>query len=295
MSAPATAPVGAVVTLRPGRPEDADACGEICYRAFRSIGEQHGFPTAFPSAHVARALIAGYLRHPDFYSVVAELDGLVVGSNFLDGRSAIAGIGPVTVDPAAQAAGIGRRLMLAGLAYARGKSFAGVRLVQSAYNAHSLGLYATLGFEVREPLLAVRGAPPACAVAGRAVRSATTADLGACDRVSERVLGYARSGELLDAIHQDAARVVEHPGRVTGYTTGLAFFGHSVGESNADIMALIGATGRVDGPGFLLPARNTELLRWCLDQRMRVVQPMTLMSVGAYVEPAGAYLPSVVY
>jgi hypothetical protein len=109
------------------------------------------------------------------------------------------------------------------------------------------------------------------------------------------VLGHTRSGEVLDAIHQGAAKVAEHAGRVTGYTTGLAFLGHSVGESNADMKARIGASGHVAGPGSLLPARNTELLRWRLDQGMRVVQPMTLMSVGAYAEPAGAYLPSVVY
>jgi hypothetical protein len=185
--------------------------------------------------------------------------------------------------------------MLAGLAHARRRPFAGVRLVQSAYNTHSLGLYATLGFEVREPLLAVHGAPPMCAVADRAVRGATAADLEACQRLAERVLGYPRSGELLEALGQGTAKVVEQAGQVTGYTTGLAFFGHSVGERTADIQALISAASRVDGPGFLLPARNTALLRWCLEARLRVVQPMTLMSVGAYAEPVGAYLPSVVY
>jgi len=59
--------------------------------------------------------------------------------------------------------------------------------------------------------------------------------------------------------------------------------------------ALIGAAPAFLGPGFLLPTRNAELFRWCLDHGLRVVQPMTLMSVGLYNEPAGAFLPSVLY
>jgi hypothetical protein len=44
-----------------------------------------------------------------------------------------------------------------------------------------------------------------------------------------------------------------------------------------------------------LPTRNGEVFRWCLENGLRVVQPMTLMSVGLYDEPAGAYLPSILY
>lgn len=44
-----------------------------------------------------------------------------------------------------------------------------------------------------------------------------------------------------------------------------------------------------------MPTRNPALFRWCLDQGLRVVQPMTLMSLGRYNEPAGAWLPSVSY
>jgi hypothetical protein len=91
------------------------------------------------------------------------------------------------------------------------------------------------------------------------------------------------------------ASVVEHAGRITGYATTLGFFGHAVGETNSEIQALIGAAQTIAGPGFLLPIRNTELFRWCLQRGLRVTQPMTLMSLGLYNEPAGAFLPSVVY
>jgi len=68
-----------------------------------------------------------------------------------------------------------------------------------------------------------------------------------------------------------------------------------VGETNDDVKALIGAATSFAGPGFLLPIRNAELFRWCLDQGLQMVQPMTLMTLGLYNEPQGAYLPSILF
>ena len=66
-------------------------------------------------------------------------------------------------------------------------------------------------------------------------------------------------------------------------------------ESNAELQALIGAAEEFAGPGLLLPTRNTELFRWCLHHGLRVIQPLTLMSLGLYNEPAGAFLPSILF
>jgi hypothetical protein len=77
--------------------------------------------------------------------------------------------------------------------------------------------------------------------------------------------------------------------------TSVGFFGHAVGESNDDLQALIGSAPSFPGQGFLLPARNGELLRWCLNHGLRIVQPMTLMSRGLYNEPSAVFLPSIVY
>jgi hypothetical protein len=49
------------------------------------------------------------------------------------------------------------------------------------------------------------------------------------------------------------------------------------------------------GLGILVPSRNGELLRWCLGHGLRIVQQSTLMTIGLYTEPAGAWLPSIVY
>jgi hypothetical protein len=109
------------------------------------------------------------------------------------------------------------------------------------------------------------------------------------------VHGHDRSGEVRDAIGQQTALVVERLGRLTGYTTGVAFFGHTVGETTDDVKALIGATAEYQGLGFHVPNSNRELLAWCYDNGLRMVKAMTLMSVGLYNEPKGAYLPSVSY
>jgi predicted N-acetyltransferase YhbS len=249
-------------TLRPGRSEDANTCGAICYEAFKAIASQHNFPPDFPSRQVAVELLSMLLSHPGFYAVVAEADGRIVGSNFLDERSTIAGVGPITVDPSVQNSGIGRRLMEALLDRAAQRRLPGVRLVQSAYHNRSLSLYAKLGFTIREPLALMQGTPLRATISGYAVRQATEGDLAACNRVCTQIHGHDRSGELLDAITHATATVVEHDGRITGYATAIGFFAHAVGESNEELKALIGAASAYMGPGFLLPTRNTALFRW---------------------------------
>ena len=285
----------APLNLRPGSPADAEVCGRIFFEAFETIAAQHNFPPDVASVEVGIELIGMLLSHPHFFSVVAELEGKVVGSNFLDQRSQIAGLGPITVDPKVQNRQIGRQLMKAALGRASEKNHAGVRLLQSAYHTRSLALYASLGFKVREGIACVQGAPIGISLPAYQVRPAQGRDLEACDRICRFVHGHDRHGELLDAIAQGTAKIVEHNGDITGYATDLGFFGHAVAETNRDLMALIGTASAFSGPGFLLPLRNSQLLHWCLSQRLRVVQLMTMMTRGLYNEPAGAYLPSVLY
>jgi GNAT superfamily N-acetyltransferase len=283
------------LTFRRGKVEDAKVCGAICHEAFKSIAEAHQFTPDFPSVDVPVELLTWMLGHAGFYAVVAELGGKVVGSNFLDERNCIAGVGPITVDPSVQNKAIGRQLMEDVHQRAAQKNFPGVRLIQAGYHMRSLSLYAKLGYEVREPVACLQGPAINHVMAGYGVRPATSGDLDACNRVCRQVHGHDRGGELLDKVGQGAATVVEHDGRITGYATTVGFFGHAVGESNSELQALIGAAQTFAGAGFLVPMRNTQLFRWCLQRGLRVTQPMTLMSLGLYNEPAGAFLPSVLY
>jgi predicted N-acetyltransferase YhbS len=283
------------IVLRPGTAADAAACGTVCYEAFKAICTAHNFPPDFPSPQVASGLLSMLLAHPAFYSVVAEDEGQIIGSNFLDERSCIAGLGPITVDPTRQNRGVGARLMQDVLDRAARQRTTGVRLLQSGFHNRSLCLYTKLGFCTREPVSILQGKPLEQKSPGYEVRPATAADVAACNRICLQVHGFHRGGELRDAIEQQGASVVEHLGRITGYTTGIAFFGHSVAETNRDLIALIGAAPEFGGPGFLLPTRNHEVFKLCLEARLKLVFQMTLMTIGLYNEPAGAYMPSVLY
>src|SRR5918997_4334025 len=160
------------LTLRAGRPEDAEDCGFICYGAFKTIADEHNFPPDFPSSEVAVGLLTSLLSRDDVYSVVAEVDGRVVGSNFLWEKGTIAGVGPITIDPTAQNVAVGRRLMEDELRRAEERNIAGVRLVQAAYHNRSLALYTKLGFDTREPLSNLQGPAIEEQIPGYAVRPA---------------------------------------------------------------------------------------------------------------------------
>ena len=283
------------IQIRRTRPEDAAELGRICYEAFKTISEAHNFPPDIPSPEIATGFLSMLISDAGFYGVAAELDGRLIGSNFMDERSLIGGIGPITVDPASQNRSVGRRLMEAMLHRAREKHLSGVRLVQAAFHNRSLSLYAKLGFQVREPLSCMQGSPIKASIAGCTVRAATEADVPVCNTLCLAVHGHDRTSELEEAVQDGSGQVVERAGRITGYATGVGFFGHALGATNDDVKALIGAADEFQGPGFLLPSRNAELLAWCLDNGLRIKQPMTLMTMGLYNEPAGAYLPSIIY
>ncbi len=182
----------------------------------------------------------------DIFSVVAESDGLVIGSNFLWETGPVAGVGPITIDPSAQDRSVGRRLMEEVLKCGRERRFPGIRLVQAGYHTRSLSLYVKLGFAVREPLVTMQGSTICDTVQGCAVRPASKEDLGACNRLHFEVHGFEREWDLLNAIEQGTANLVERGGRVTS----IGFFGQAVGETNDDLKALIGAATEFLGPGF---------------------------------------------
>ena len=264
--------------------------------AFSGIAEAHGFPPDFPSAGVGTQLAAAMIASPSAFGVVAESDdGRVVGSNFLAEADPIRAVGPITVDPAFQG-GAGRRLMEAVLE--RAGAARGVRLVQDAFNTRSVALYASLGFEVKEPLLLLRGAPRGEGRPGLAVRPMAEGDLGACASLCAAVHGVDRTNEVREALRQFGPVVVERGGRVTGYLTAPDFWlmNHGVAEAEEDMAALLaGAAAHAGLVSLLLPTRQAGLFRWCLGTGMRVVKPVTLMAMGEYREPRGRWFPSVLY
>jgi GNAT superfamily N-acetyltransferase len=279
------------VIVREATAADAESCGRIFYDAFESIATRHNLPVE-PSS---RFMVGEMLANDGLVGLVAERAGEVLGSAFVDERAVVAGVGPVTVDPAAQDDGVGRALMEASLRRERDRGAVGIRLVQTAYHYRSLALYAKLGFAVREPLSVLQGTPPALSIPGLGVRPAREQDLASCDELCARVHGHDRNGELRDAIAAGTAHVVEDPGGICGYATGFGYGWHAVAEANEGLIALLASAEAFMGLGILVPSRNAELLRWCLTHGLTIVQQSTLMTIGLYNEPSGAWLPSIAY
>jgi GNAT superfamily N-acetyltransferase len=282
-------------TVRKATTDDGDRAARIFYGAFESIAARHNFPVEPPSREFTQFLVSHMLANHGFVGLVAESDGEVLGTAFIDERAPVSGIGPVTVDPRVQDSGVGRALMESALALERERGAAGIRLVQTAYHYRSLALYAKLGFAVREALSVLQGTPPATTTPGRGVRSATERDLARCGELCVRVHGHDRNRELQDAIVAGTARLVERPGGVCGYATGFGYGWHAVAETNEDLIALLASAEAFIGLGILVPSRNGELLRWGLEHGLRIVQQSTLMTIGLYNEPSGAYLPSILF
>jgi hypothetical protein len=286
---------GQDLVIRIAKPADAAVCGQICYEAFAALSAKHSFPCDFPDPETTVGLFSMLFSSPGFYCVVAESGGRIVGSNCLEERSLIGGIGPISIDLRAQNIGLGKKLMLATMERANKTCPAGVRLVQAAYHNRSLSLYQSLGFDVREPLSCVQGRTRERNVAGCAVRPAELGDVAACNALARRVHGFDRGAELTQGIQDGTARVVEREGRISGYASDLAFFGHATAESNQDIQALMCSVESFGGSGILVPSRNNSLLRWSLANGLKVVEQMTLMTMGLYNEPGGAWIPSVAF
>ncbi|MGB7158803.1 MAG: GNAT family N-acetyltransferase [Tepidisphaeraceae bacterium] len=287
------------VQLRPIRESDHDRAAQIVFDAFGGIARQHNFPLDMPHLEIAQSMVKAFGTHPSVFAVAAEGDGKLLGVNFLDRRTGVGGVGPICVDPSTQQKGVGRKLMQAVIDDGKQRGLKSVRLVQDAFNTTSMSLYASLGFEVKEPLALMRGTPKGKLTAsGATVRPVTENDLPACADLCRAAHGFDRSGELREAKELFRSMLLERSGRVVAYASAPTFWimNHAVAERDKDLFDLLlgcGAAAGAEPLSMLIPIRRAALLRWCLSQGLRMVKPMTLMSTGEYQEPRTAFWPSV--
>lgn len=234
---------------------------------------------------------------PSSFGLVGESEGKINGFAFLTERDEVRAIGPIVIEEGVQNRGLGRRLMEALLERTRGAN--SIRLVQAGFNLKSLSLYASLGFDVKDQLIVMTGRPRRGAAKGYLVRRLDENDVADCSALHRRVLGYSRTNELRDRLAEGSPLIVLHEERVVGYLASplRASDNHGVADSGEAMQSLLsGAAELNDAPlSFLLPARHTNLFRWCLGEGLRAVRPMTLMTIGEYSDPRGIYVPSVLY
>jgi predicted N-acetyltransferase YhbS len=285
-------------SIRPITDQDAEVCGRIGFEAHLAISSAHGYPPEQPSAEFGVTMIRMLLANPFSWGALAERNGEIVGSIFLNTfpPAPVAVIGPLTVHPKAEG-GAGRTLMDAALGQAKRNNYDSVRLVQSPSHLRSFVLYTKSGFVLREPLFLMQGAPLAGnnSPKGRKTRAASLNDIPRCNELCTSTHGFAREGELRHSMEQGAATIVERGGEITGYAAGVGLLCHAVAQTNEDLMALISYAPAFLGPGFFVPARNYPLLSWCLKSGFRIAWPANLMSKGDYQEPMLPFLPSLAY
>ena len=287
------------LTIRSIRQADAETCGKIGFQAHKAISSAHGYPSEQPSIEFAVGMIKTLLANPNSWGALAERDGKILGSIFLHvfPPSPVAAIGPLTVEPSAEG-GVGRALMEASLMEARKRDYDQVRLIQSPSHLRSFVLYTKCGFTLREPLFLMHGnaVPSILGKKHDDVREARSEDVYACNEICISVHGFSREIELRQAIDQQVASVnIDNTGNITGYAAGIGWLGHAVAKTNEVLKALVANASAIIGPGFFVPGRNSDLLRWLLDAGFRMVWPANLMTVGNYQDPTAPFLPSIAY
>ena len=282
--------------LVPAKPEHVDEMGRICYEAFKDIHDRHGFPPDFPSTAFARMVMAGLVRREDCYVVVGIENGQPVGSNGLLIPDEVGGVGPVSVEVPAQGRGIGRALMRDVLAHAERSGIEMVRLMQDSFNMGSLSLYASLGFDTKDPIAMIQPAPVPCE--DGSVRPVMESDLPTIDELSRRIYKVSRRNEVASLIQPPFRPLLrERDGRVSGYFV-LGMPGHGVYETEEDALALVGeaATGvPAEFARCFCPLTEGGLYRKLLAAGGRAIKVMNLMALGPYEPPEGVWMPSVAY
>src|SRR5918992_4757368 len=254
------------LVIRSIREADVETCGKIGFQAHKAISSAHGYPSEQPSIEFAVGMIKTLLANPNSWGALAERDSQILGSIFLHvfPPSPVAAIGPLTVEPSAEG-GVGRALMEASLVEARKRGYEQVRLVQSPSHLRSFVLYTKCGFTLREPLFLMHGnaVPRILGKKHHDVRAARSEDISACNEICISVHGFSREIDLRQAIDQRVASVnIYNTGNITGYAAGIGFYGHAVAKTNEVLKALVANASAILGPGFFVPGRNSDLLRW---------------------------------
>lgn len=126
------------------------------------------------------------------------------------------------------------------------------------------------------------------------VRLAEERDVEECNKLCRDVHGFDRHLELRDAIRaRSASGRTFKRGHVICNGDWLPRSRRRSHKSRFEGSDWRG--NRFSGPGFLLLSRNHEVFEWCLSCELKLVFQMALMTTGLYNEPAGAYLPSILY
>ncbi len=285
---------GMSLELVPATAEEIPRLSVICHEAFSALHDRFGIERDIPSPEVGEMIISQTVRRPDYTGVMAVLDGRIVGSNFLCFADEVAGVGPITVDPAVQSKGIGRALMQWVIDEARRRRIRQTRLFQEALNTTSLSLYTSLGFDWRDSAALMQAMP--APAADPAVRPLAADDLPAVAELSRKAYGFSRAGDAAQLLEWQVPGFLKlRAGEPVAYLF-ATLFGHAGAETDADLLDLAAQAALHLPPPlarFICPLARPELYRRALATGHRTLKLLSYMSLGDHEAPAGSHFPSI--
>jgi hypothetical protein len=280
-----------MIDVRVMRQDDAEVAAQILVSAFAQVYHQRGHVPPFPNLESAVWLCRAYLELDPGGCAVAESNGAIVGVGFVHVRGPVASIGPLAAKPGGPR-GVGHALMAHLTRLTTGCH--SVRLFQDSFNPDSFGLYAHLGYTVRDVapyLLAseTRAAP------GRIpdVRPYAPEDLQRLRDFDRRFIGADRSPDLALLISTGSVLLLERRGVLEGFLflrslPARAIVGPAVATSEEGLCSLVdAATQALAGRAAVMraSASSPAVLRRALDRGFRVDHLGNLMVSGTITLP----------
>ncbi|MES1172314.1 MAG: GNAT family N-acetyltransferase [Bacteroidota bacterium] len=245
-----------MINVRVMREEDAERAAQVLVAAFAQVYHQRGHVPPFPNLESAIWLCRAYLDLDPDGCAVAEVGGALVGVGFVHPRGGVASIGPLAARPGGPR-GVGQALMAHLTRLTAG--CASVRLFQDSFNPDSFGLYAQLGYTVRDvaPYLLAAELKPA---PGRIphVRPFVPEDMPALRELDQRLVGADRTPDLALLISTGSVLVCERGRGLEGFLflralPARAIVGPAVAISE-ELLCLL-----VDAATQLLPGRSAVM------------------------------------
>lgn len=280
-----------MIDVRVMRQEDAEAAAQILVSAFAQVYQQRGHVPPFPNLESAVWLCRAYLELDPAGCAVAESGGSLVGVGFVHLRGAVASIGPLAARPGGPR-GVGHALMAHLSRLTAGCE--SVRLFQDSFNPDSFGLYAHLGYTVRDvaPYLLSSDTRPA---PGRVtdVRPYTPEDLPRLRAFDRRLIGADRTADLNLLVTTGSVLLLERRRVLEGFLflrslPARAIVGPAVATSEEVLCTLVDAASQaLAGRAAVMraSASSPAVLRRALDRGFRVDHLGNLMVTGTMTLP----------
>lgn len=295
--------------------EDLPAAAAICQSAFNAFNASVGLSPEFPPVEVVDvpSILLGQAFTDGFEGFVAvNSDGDIVGSNIVELRDEIAGIGPISVATGGQNSGAGRLLMQACMQAAAKRDIRTVRLHQIGNNAKSFSLYLDLGFMPLSTCGQYEGFCTAEAPVGFVCEPLSASIVEACSALHKRACGVHRRHDIaamLGSPHPNCVVFDASTREVVAYTTGSFLSGHTVAASDDAFKVLVVFQSRsiqaqqsggapLPPTTIFVPHAYPHLLQWLAKNGFRLNRQIVQMGYGAEVaNPSGSlrYFPAIQY